>query len=251
MKILGVIPARYASSRFPGKPLIDLAGKSMIQRVYEGAKRCELFSDLVVATDDPRIVSHVESFGAQAILTSASHQSGTERCGEVVDTFTDFDIVVNVQGDEPLVDAEQLSQLIKAFQDPQIEIATLGIQTQSIDELLNPNRIKVVLNHLNKAIFFSRSAIPFGAQIPQDDWMSSYSYVRHIGLYAYKIETLKTIIKLKPTSLEKQESLEQLRWLFYGIPIHVVLTNIETPNIDTPDDVAGILDLLSFSTRNI
>ncbi len=245
MKILGVIPSRFASSRFPGKPLIDLAGKSMIQRVYEGAKKCELFTELVVATDDERIFRHVEQFGGKAIMTSESHQSGTDRCGEVIQKYADFDVVVNIQGDEPLVEAEQLRQLIRAFENEETEIATLGILVQNQQELFNPNRIKVVLNAHNQAIYFSRNPIPYGAQMLQEFWMKNYPYVRHIGLYAYKTEVLSALVQLKPTALEKQESLEQLRWMYYGYSIQVVMTEIETPNIDSPEDVAAILDLLT------
>lgn len=245
MKILGVIPSRFGSSRFPGKPLIDLAGKSMIQRVYDGAMKCSAFSELVVATDDERIFTHVEAFGGRAIMTAAAHQSGTDRCGEVISYFPDFDVVVNIQGDEPLVEAEQLNQLLAAFDNPQTKIATLGIAVQNQQELFNPNRIKVVVNAQSQAIYFSRNPIPFGAQMLQEFWMKNYPYVRHIGLYAYRTETLRSLVKLEPTAIEKQESLEQLRWMYYGFPIQVVMTEIETPNIDDPEDVAHILDLLT------
>ena len=244
MKILGVIPARFASSRFPGKPLIDLAGKSMIQRVYEGAKQCSLFTDLVVATDDDRILNHVLGFGGNALMTANTHLSGTDRCGEVIKHYSDFDVVVNIQGDEPLVKAEQLQQLIGVFENTEVQIATLGILAQSQQEVFNPNRIKIVLNAQNKAIYFSRNPIPFGAQKPEQEWMNSYSYIRHIGLYAYRSAILKELVDLQPSALEKQESLEQLRWLFHGYEIHVALTDIETPNIDSPEDVAAILDQL-------
>jgi 3-deoxy-manno-octulosonate cytidylyltransferase (CMP-KDO synthetase) len=245
MRILGVIPARYASTRYPGKPLIDLAGKTMIQRVYEGAKRCELFSQVIVATDDERIYDHVLSIGGAVLMTSPNHQSGTERCGEVVDKFPDYDVVINIQGDEPLVEAEQLRQLIGAFEDDHVQIATLGILVQNPQELFNPNRIKVVLNAKSEAIYFSRNPIPFGAQMLEDFWIKNYPYVRHIGLYGYRTATLKSLVHLEPTALEKQESLEQLRWLYYGYPIKVVMTEIETPNIDSPEDVATILNLLT------
>lgn len=245
MKILGVIPSRFSSSRFPGKPLIDLAGKSMIQRVYEGAKKCELFTELVVATDDERIFNHVHEFGGNAMMTNSDHQSGTDRCGEVISKLPDFDVVVNIQGDEPLVEAEQLKQLISAFGQEETQIATLGIFVKNQQELFNPNRIKVVLNAKNQAIYFSRNPIPFGAQMLQEYWMKSYPYVRHIGLYAFRTKVLEELVKLEPTAIEKQESLEQLRWMYYGHKVQVVMTEIETPNIDSPEDVAAILDLLS------
>ena len=245
MKILGVIPARFASSRFPGKPLIDLAGKSMIQRVYEGASNCDAFSKLVVATDDERIFNHVIGFGGEAIMTSDRHQSGTDRCGEVIEKYPDCEIVVNIQGDEPLVDPEQLKQLITAFDKKETQIATLGIALKTQQELFNPNRIKVVVNVHGQAIYFSRNPIPFGAQMLQDFWMKNYPYMRHIGLYAFRTETLKMLVQLTPTALEKQESLEQLRWMYHGFPIQLVMTEIETPNIDSPEDVAHILNLLT------
>jgi 3-deoxy-manno-octulosonate cytidylyltransferase (CMP-KDO synthetase) len=217
----------------------------MIQRVYEGAVKCNAFTKLVVATDDERIYTHVQEFGGEAIMTSSEHQSGTERCGEVITQFPDFDVVVNIQGDEPLVEVEQLNQLISAFENPNTQIATLGIAIQNQQELFNPNRIKVVVNAFGQAIYFSRNPIPFGAQMLQEFWMKNYPYLRHIGLYAYRKETLSALVGLAPTALEKQESLEQLRWMFYGFPIHVVMTEIETPNIDSPEDVAQILDLLT------
>jgi 3-deoxy-manno-octulosonate cytidylyltransferase (CMP-KDO synthetase) len=245
MHTLGVIPARYNSSRFPGKPLIDLKGKSMIQRVYEGVKKSNSFDNVVVATDDKRIYDHVISFGGQVVMTSSSHQTGTDRCGEVAQLFPDSELIVNIQGDEPLVNSEQLEKLILAFQDDTVEIATLGNPSVSTFDLTNPNRIKLVKDLNNNALYFSRSAIPFGAKLPNDQWVNNYPYLRHIGLYAFKSETLKKLIKLTPTPLEEWESLEQLRWIYYGYKIRIIETNIETPNIDTPDDVQSVLDLLN------
>jgi 3-deoxy-manno-octulosonate cytidylyltransferase (CMP-KDO synthetase) len=241
MKVLGVIPSRYASSRFPGKPLIDLAGKSMIQRVFEGASQCKLLDKVVVATDDQRIFDHVMSFGGHAVMTSDSHESGTDRCGEVLSKFSAFDIVVNIQGDEPLINPLQLEQLIAAFESNHVEIATLAIAAEDQSEIFNPNRIKVVLDANNNALYFSRHAIPFGANKSEDVWMDTYPYMRHIGLYAYRGETLRKLVQMPLCVLEKQESLEQLRWMYNGHKIHVVLTEIETPNIDTPEDVQKVL----------
>jgi 3-deoxy-manno-octulosonate cytidylyltransferase (CMP-KDO synthetase) len=243
MKVLGVIPARYGSSRFPGKPLIDLKGKSMIQRVYEGAKQCTLFEEVVVATDDQRILDAVHMFGGKAMMTSQSHPSGTDRCAEVAKTYPQMDVVVNIQGDEPLVDFRQLEQLIKAFDDRETQIATLGNKSVSMDDLLNPNRIKIVVNKAAEAIYFSRSPIPNFHHAKQEP-LSSYPYLRHIGLYAYRATILSELTALEPTALEQTESLEQLRWLYHGYAIKVVETTIETPNIDVPEDVEKVLNLL-------
>jgi 3-deoxy-manno-octulosonate cytidylyltransferase (CMP-KDO synthetase) len=245
MKVLGLIPSRYASSRFPGKPLIDLAGKSMIQRVYEGAKACQLLDKVIVATDDQRIFDHVEGFGGHALMTSILHESGTDRCGEVLNQFPEYDIIVNIQGDEPLIDPRQLEKLVSAFRDEQVEIATLAIDVHDSNEIFNPNRIKVVVDAQSNAIYFSRHGIPFGANKPQESWLERYPYLRHIGLYAFKTTTLQQLVALAPCNLEKQESLEQLRWMYYGYKIRVVTTDIETPNIDTPEDVQVVLAFLN------
>lgn len=184
MKIVGVIPARFASSRFPGKPLIDLKGKSMIQRVFEGAKECNLFSDVVVATDDERIVEEVERFGGKVVMTSKNHRTGTDRCGEVVQSM-DVDVVVNIQGDEPLVSTIQLEQLCTAFNDESVQIATLGIGEVTEEDMKNPNRIKVVKNFRNDALYFSRSPIPNDYHASKEA-KEEYPLLRHIGLYAYR-----------------------------------------------------------------
>jgi 3-deoxy-manno-octulosonate cytidylyltransferase (CMP-KDO synthetase) len=243
MKVLGVIPARFASSRFPGKPLIELKGKTMIQRVYEGAKKSRLIDELIVATDDERILNEVKRFGGKAEMTSESHPSGTDRCAEVHARNPEFDLVINIQGDEPLVDFRQLDSLIEAFSDSSVEIATLATENISESELTNPNRIKVVVNNFGKAMYFSRSTIPNFNNFPQDPF-KNYPFLRHIGLYAYRAEVLKNITELPQTVLEKIESLEQLRWLFYGYQIKIVKTTIETPNIDTPEDVEKVLACL-------
>lgn len=243
MKVLGVIPARYASSRFPGKPLIDLKGKTMIQRVYEGAKRSELISNVIVATDDHRIQDEVLRFGGQAILTSPNHPSGTDRCAEVLTSFNDADVVINIQGDEPLVDHRQIDLLLSAFSDPDTKIATLGIRDVSLEDLNNVNRIKIVTNNKGEALYFSRSCIPNHAH-SKGDPLENYPYLRHIGLYAYRASVLRELTQLQPTALEKIESLEQLRWLYYGYSIKVVETMIETPNIDVPEDVEKVLRFL-------
>ena len=243
MKVLGVIPARYASSRFPGKPLIDLAGKTMIQRVYEGAKQSSLISEVIVATDDERIFNEVLHFGGKAMMTKEAHPSGTDRCAEVAQHFPEMDVVVNIQGDEPLVDYRQLNQLIEAFNNSETQIATLGNFSLSWEDVENPNRIKVVVNAEGKALYFSRSPIP-NAQHSTGNPLEKYPFMRHIGLYAYRSSILQELTKLQPTALEKIESLEQLRWLYYGYAIQLVETSIETPNIDVPEDVEKVLEFL-------
>lgn len=238
MKKLAIIPARYASARFPGKPLIDLDGKTMIQRVLEGVTNSNQFDEVVVATDDEKIANHIIAIGGKVILTKPTHESGTDRCGEVIESYSDFDIVVNIQGDEPLVDAEQLRVLIAAFEDKTVEIATLGSPKITAVDIQDANRIKVVLDHQNDALYFSRSPIPFERS------KANYPFLKHIGLYGFRTEILKKLVQLPPTLLEKTESLEQLRWMYYGYKIRVVETQIETPNIDTPEDVEEVLKKL-------
>jgi 3-deoxy-manno-octulosonate cytidylyltransferase (CMP-KDO synthetase) len=243
MRVLGIIPARFGSSRFPGKPLIDLKGKSMIQRVYEGAKKSKLITELIVATDDERILNEVLNFGGKAEMTSNHHLSGTDRCAEILSRNSNFDLVINIQGDEPLVDARQLDSLIEAFHDSSVQIATLATENISEEDLQNPNRIKVVIDKLNNAIYFSRSAIPNSANF-SGKATEFFPFLRHIGLYAYRSSVLKQITCLEPTQLEKIESLEQLRWLYHTFKIRIVKTDIETPNIDVPADVETVLAYL-------
>ncbi len=244
MKVLGIIPARYSSSRFPGKPLIDLKGKSMIQRVYEGTAKSSLIDKLIVATDDERIYDHVKSFGGNVMMTSADHTTGTDRCGEVAHQFPDYDVIINIQGDEPLVDYRQLEELIQLFENPLTQIGTLGIQLTDKNDLTNENRIKIVLNHKNQALYFSRSAIP-NNQKYKGNAFSEGLFLRHIGLYGFRRDVLMELINLKITSLETIESLEQLRWLYYGYTINVAKTTIETPNIDSPEDIELVLKFIS------
>ncbi len=243
MKVIGIIPARYASSRFPGKPLVDLKGKSMIQRVYEGAKRSTLLAEVIVATDDSRIYDEVVRFGGKVKMTSENHPSGTDRCGEVAKTIQDADVVINIQGDEPLVDYRQLDTLIQAFENKNTQIATLGNKAVTMEDIMNPNRIKIVVDDKEEALYFSRSAIPNFANFKEDP-LENYPFYRHIGLYAYRADVLQELVKLKPTTLEKVESLEQLRWLYYGYKIKIVETNIETPNIDVLEDIEKVLPFL-------
>lgn len=243
MKVLGVIPSRYGSSRFPGKPLIDIKGKSMIQRVYEGAKRSQMLDDLIVATDDQRIVDEVESFGGKVMVTADHHPSGTDRCAEVAQAFADYDVVINIQGDEPLVNPAQLDALIAVFKDESVEIATLASRNIGQEDLDNPNRIKLVCNVHGEALYFSRSAIP-NQYHAKDSAVAAFPFYKHIGLYAYRSEVLHALTALEPSLLEQVESLEQLRWMYYGYKIKVVETDIETPNIDTPEDLEKVLKFL-------
>ena len=240
MKVLGIIPARYSSTRFPGKPLIDLKGKSMIQRVYEGASKSAKIDLLIVATDDQRIVDEVKRFGGNVEMTDATHCSGTERCAEVAARHPDYDIVINIQGDEPLVDYRQLDSLIQSFEDENVQIATLATRKISIDDINNPNRIKIVLKENNTALYFSRSPIPSTSNASHN----GFPFLKHIGLYGFKMGTLMAITKLPATLIEKAESLEQLRWLFYNYPLTIIETDIETPNIDIPADVNLVISLL-------
>jgi 3-deoxy-manno-octulosonate cytidylyltransferase (CMP-KDO synthetase) len=243
MKVLGVIPARFESSRFPGKPLIDLKGKSMIQRVYEGAMRSDLLTEVIVATDDERIVDEVLSFGGKVELTDKNHPSGTDRCGEILSRHPDFDVVLNIQGDEPLVASEQIDSLLEAFHNEEVQIATLGIKDVSEEDFLNPNRIKLVTKENGDALYFSRSPIP-NTHNASETIKSDFPFMRHIGLYAYRAQTLTELVSLEKTKLEQIESLEQLRWLYYGYAIRVIETTIETPNIDVPADVEKVLPFL-------
>lgn len=245
MRILGIIPARYGSSRFPGKPLIDLKGKTMIRRVVEGAAKSALLTDLVVATDDTRIVDEVSGFGGKVMLTDVKHPTGTDRCAEIVRTLSEtYDVVINIQGDEPLVDARQLDQLLQAFTDPDVQIATLASRKIAMEDILNPNRIKVVVDKNHSALYFSRSPIPNFSNAKGEP-LEIYPFLRHIGLYAYRSDILLQLSELEETKLEQIESLEQLRWLYNGYVIRVVETEIETPNIDTPEDVDKVLALIS------
>ena len=241
MNILGIIPARYASTRFPGKPLVDIAGKSMILRVCEQAKKCVHLSEVIVATDDSRIFDHVTGFGGKAIITSAEHQSGTDRCAEVALKYPEYDVVINIQGDEPYVDPEQISKVIACFDDAATQIATLVKKVLTDQELHNPNSPKVILNKHSEAIYFSRSPLPHIRGQEPKDWLHYFTYFKHIGIYGYRADVLQQITKLPISSLEKAESLEQLRWIENGYKIKVAETELETYAVDTPED----LDLLN------
>ena len=240
MKILGIIPARYASTRFPGKPLVDIAGKSMIQRVYEQAKKCGHLNEVIVATDDSRIFDHVTAFGGVAILTSSAHQSGTDRCAEVAQKHPDYEVIINIQGDEPYIDPEQISKLISCFNDAGTQIATLIKRVQTEQELHNINSPKVIINKHSEAIYFSRSPLPHIRGQKPENWLQHFTYFKHIGIYGYWADILQQITKLPMSSLEKAESLEQLRWIENGYKIKTAETEIETIAIDTPEDLLNL-----------
>ncbi len=240
MNILGIIPARYASTRFPGKPLMDIAGKSMIQRVYEQAKKCIHLTEVIVATDDVRIYDHVLGFGGVVIMTSPDHQSGTDRCAEVTLQHPQYDVIINIQGDEPYIDPEQISKLAACFNNVDTQIATLVKKVQNEQELFNPNSPKVVINKLSEAVYFSRSPLPhIRGQEPQN-WLNYFTYFKHIGIYGYRADVLQQVTKLPVSSLEKAESLEQLRWIENGYRIKVAETELETFAVDTPEDLLNL-----------
>ena len=239
MKFIGIIPARYASTRFPGKPLALLAGKPIIQRVYEQVK--SVLNDVYVATDDSRIYDAVKSFGGNVVMTSAHHKSGTDRIEEAVKNIGgDFDVVINIQGDEPFIQSSQIKTVCECFNDSETQIATLGkpfTQDMGMEAIENPNSPKIVIDNRNYAMYFSRSIIPFIRGKEKTQWLESYPFVKHIGLYAYRRHVLSEITSLPQSSLEKAENLEQLRWLQNGYRIKVGLTEIETIGIDTPEDL--------------
>lgn len=237
MNILGIIPARFASTRFPGKPLVDIAGKSMIQRVYEQAKKCINLTEVIVATDDTRIYDHVLSFGGAAIMTSADHQSGTDRCAEVALQHPQYNVIVNIQGDEPYIDPEQISKVASCFNNADTQLATLVKKIQNEQELFNVNSPKVIINKLSEAVYFSRSPLPHIRGQEQKNWLNNFTYFKHIGIYGYRADILQQVTKLPVSSLEKAESLEQLRWIENGYRIKVAETELETYAIDTPEDL--------------
>lgn len=242
MRFLAVIPARYASTRFPGKPLALIGDKPMIQHVYEQAKKA--VEDVVVATDDQRIYDAVKGFGGQVLLTSDKHRSGTDRCFEALQKMSgEYDVVINIQGDEPFIQPEQIETLKACFTDPKTEIATLikPFDKDALwDDLSSPNTPKVVINKRMEAMFFSRSVIPYLRGTDRTKWLKTHTYYKHIGLYAYKTNILAEITELEPSALEKAENLEQLRWLENGYSIKVGITHQQTIGVDTPEDLEKV-----------
>ncbi|MFR9166517.1 MAG: 3-deoxy-manno-octulosonate cytidylyltransferase [Dysgonomonas sp.] len=247
MKFVGIIPARYASTRFPGKPLADMAGKPMIQRVYEQAYLA--LKEVWVATDDVRIENAVKSFGGNVVMTSSDHRSGTDRCNEAYANIgKQFDVVINIQGDEPFIKPEQIETLKNCFKDADTEIATLVKafkKEDGFDVLFNPNSPKVIMNDKSEAIYFSRSIIPYIRDAHHTEWLDKHTFYKHIGMYAYRSDVLKKITRLQQSSLEKAESLEQLRWIENGYKIKVGITDTETIGIDTPEDLERAVSFLT------
>lgn len=241
MKFLALIPARYASTRFPGKPLALIDGKPMIRHVYE---RCQAFfgPDCYVATDDERIRAAVEDFAGQVVMTADTHRSGTDRCREALDTIEAqtgqrFDVVVNIQGDEPFIATEHLELIRSCFDHSGTQIATLVKPFGQQEDIFDANKPKVVTDREGFALYFSRSVVPFLREVPQSSWPSAFPFLKHIGLYAYRAATLREITKLAATPLEKAESLEQLRWLENGYRIRTAVTQVESLSVDTPGDL--------------
>ena len=236
MKFMAIIPARYASTRFPGKPLAVLGGKTVIQRVYEQVS--SVLSEVYVATDDQRIYDCVEGFGGKAVMTREDHKSGTDRIEEAVEKIgTDADVIINVQGDEPFIQPSQVETLMHLFDAPETQIGTLGKLFESMEAVENPNSPKIVTDNRGFALYFSRSVIPYIRGIERNDWFGQYPFLKHLGIYAYRREVLAEVPRLPQSSLEKAESLEQLRWLQNGYRIRVGLTDVETIGIDTPEDL--------------
>ncbi|MFC2581123.1 MAG: 3-deoxy-manno-octulosonate cytidylyltransferase [Segatella oris] len=243
MKFIGLIPARYASTRFPGKPLALLAGKPVIQHVYEQAAK--VLDAVYVATDDERIYNKVTEFGGKAVMTSTKHHSGTDRIEEALEKVGgDFDVVVNIQGDEPFIAQSQIETLCHCFEDEDTQIATLGKPFECIKAVENPNSPKIVVDNRGYAMYFSRSVIPFVRGVERQEWLKKYPFLKHLGIYAYRTEVLKAITRLPQSSLELAESLEQLRWLENGYRIKVGITNVETVGIDTPEDLQRAEDFI-------
>ncbi|WP_320017714.1 3-deoxy-manno-octulosonate cytidylyltransferase [Labilibaculum manganireducens] len=246
MKFLGIIPARYASTRFPGKPLADINGKPMIQKVYEQALKA--LDHVYVATDDKRIEEAVTSFGGKIIMTSPNHQSGTDRIAEAANIITqnlklDFDVVINIQGDEPFIQPEQINSLKSCFNNPATEIATLIKAITNTAEIFDQNKVKVVTAKNNRALYFSRSPIPFVRGEDQNKWLSQNTFYKHIGMYAYRFDALMKVTKLEQSKLELSESLEQLRWLENGYWIQTETTEHESIGIDTPEDLLRVKEM--------
>lgn len=236
MKFIGIIPARYASTRFPGKPLALLGGKPVIQHVYE--KVAAVLEAAYVATDDERIYDVVKSFGGQVVMTRTDHKSGTDRIEEAIEKIGgEWDVVVNVQGDEPFVAKSQLDTICHCFDDPTTQIATLGKPFESMEAVQNPNSPKIVVDNMGFAMYFSRSVIPYVRGKEKSSWLTHYPFLKHLGIYAYRKDVLRQVTQLPQSSLEIAESLEQLRWLQNGFKIKVGATDVETVGIDTPQDL--------------
>lgn len=247
MSVIGIIPARYASTRFPGKPLAMIRGKSMLQRVYDQAVRTGGLDEVLVATDDARIADHARSFGAAVVMTAAGHPSGTDRCYEAYRlNGKAFDYVLNIQGDEPFLDPRQIDSLVQVC-DGQVEIATQMIKCHDHQVLFDRGEVKIVLNDRREALYFSRSVIPHLKGKEEKDWHAHFDYFRHVGMYVYRVDILERITGLPPSALEKAESLEQLRWLEHGFKITCVETDFDSHCVDTPEDIEKVIRLMNPS----
>ncbi|MHA4895507.1 3-deoxy-manno-octulosonate cytidylyltransferase [Pedobacter sp. PWIIR3] len=244
MRIVGIIPSRFASTRFPGKPLVKIHGKSMIRRVYEQASSAISLTDVIVATDDERIAEEVNHFGGKFVMTNSNHVSGTDRCAEVISNMSGIDAVINIQGDEPYIDPEQIDLLASCFEDQFVKLATLIKKINIPADLFNPNIPKVVVNSKMEAIYFSRQTIPYLRNLAPEEWLLNSDFYKHIGIYGYTVEALKEITKLAPSKLESVENLEQLRWIENGYHIQTRITELETIAIDTPEDLKKINEIL-------
>jgi 3-deoxy-manno-octulosonate cytidylyltransferase (CMP-KDO synthetase) len=253
MPSIGIIPARYASTRFPGKPLADILGKTMIQRVLEQAKSSRL-NEVVVATDDERIFRHVRDVGGLAVMTAAKHRTGTDRVAEVAarEEYTQFDIVVNIQGDEPFIQPAQINQVLQLLESPsELSIATLVQKIETREALLSPHVVKAVFNQHLEALYFSRSPIPYPGLLAESAWLEGMTFHRHIGLYAFRRSVLPRLASLPPGRLEVCESLEQLRWLENGFRIVLGLTEHESFGIDTPQDLEALIRRIREPNRKL
>lgn len=249
MKVIGIIPARYASSRFPGKPLAKLGGKYVIQRVVEQVGAA--LDDVYVATDDERIYNTVTSMGAKAVMTRPDHQSGTDRIAEALEKIGgNFDVVVNIQGDEPFIQKSQIETVVACFNDADTQIATLGKKFATIKEAKNPNSPKIILDNRSYAMYFTRALAPYIRGKEESQWLNVYPFLKHIGLYAYRTEVLREVTKLPQSPLELAEGLEQLRWLQNGYKIKVGLAEVETVGIDTPEDLQRAELFLAQQSKN-
>ena len=238
MKVVGIIPARYNSTRFPGKPLAMIKGKTMIQRVCEQAWKSKLDA-VVVATDDIRIADEVLKFGGKYVMTDPRHQSGTDRCCEAVQMFEEqYDAVINIQGDEPFIDPRHIDLLVDMISRDDTQLASLVKRVEEAEDLFGSSKVKVVMDKTGKALYFSRNPIPFMQNVAHEKWLQKGRFYQHIGIYAYKTETLHQIAKMQPSALEQAESLEQLRWLENGLSIRMAVVAGESLSIDTPDDLA-------------
>jgi len=244
MSIIGIIPARFASSRFPGKPLADINGKTMLQRVVEQAKKANLLTEVLVATDDKRIENHCKEISVACVMTNTNHQSGTDRCFEAYTlSKSSANYIINIQGDEPFLHPDQINSLATAC-DGNAQLITQMIKCDNQSVLFDTGEVKIVLNQNNEALYFSRSVIPFIKNEPETNWHLKHDYYRHVGMYAYRSDVLEQISKLPVSSLEKAESLEQLRWLQHGLKIKCVTTAHDSHCIDTPEDIEKVLKLI-------